>query len=161
MPESRLEWVVFIVGLAVVAGLVVVAVRARDNVRPAGAALTPPVTHHVATEAPKSSPPPKKQVSTRTRSHPAREARKIVLSISATARTWIEVRTGSSAGALLYSGTLLSGARRTFRSAQPVWVRFGGAASVSVGLDERPLRIPTGTYDAVFSADGFRQVSTS
>jgi hypothetical protein len=50
--------------------------------------------------------------------------------------------------------------RKSFRS-ERLWVRFGGAASVSVALNKQSLPIPTGTYDAIFDAHGFRQASTS
>ena len=83
----------------------------------------------------------------------------MALTLRAVDTTWVEVRDASSTGRMLYSGLLYSGTRRSFRVPGRLWVRFGGAANLAVTLNGRPLRVPTGTYDAFFDALGFRQTT--
>lgn len=53
---------------------------------------------------------------------------------------------------------LEQGASHTVRGTR-LWVRFGSAGNLTVILDGRWLRVPTGTYDAIFDARGFSQIS--
>jgi len=157
MPDTRSEWAILVVGLAVAAGLVFVAVRARSNRHVAAPTLAQPASQVVSTPTRKHAMRPPERVTPRK----PKKTGKLALALSATgASTWIEVRIGSSTGHVLYSGTLSPGTRKSFRSARRFWVRFGGAADVGVVLDGRPLRIPTGTYDAFFDGHGFRQALT-
>lgn len=166
MPESRGEWVAFVVGLAVVGGLVFAAVRARHHAHPAAAALRQPAVHTVTTRAPTA---PAQIASTATTTAPRSKpeskarsaARRVALTVTATgASTWVEVRAASANGPVLYAGTLSAGARKSFHTAGRFWARFGGAGNVAVALNGRPLHLPTGTYDALFDSQGFSVAAT-
>jgi len=100
-------------------------------------------------------------VATTTRSYRSRTQgkREVALALRAISSSWVEVRETSSTGRMLYVGLLPPGARKSFRAAQRLWVRFGGAASLAVTLNGRPLRVPSGTYDALFDANGIRQTT--
>jgi hypothetical protein len=80
----------------------------------------------------------------------------IVLALTARSSTWVEVRTNSSGGRVLFSGILDTGRMRTFHASARLWARFGGAASLRVVLNGHAVQVPTGTYNAVFAASGFR-----
>ena len=86
------------------------------------------------------------------------EWREALLSLVAAHDTWVEVRSGSAAGTILFAGTLGAGTRKTF-TAPALWARFGAAADVAARLNGRTLQLPAGTYNALFTAAGFRQVS--
>ena len=77
------------------------------------------------------------------------------LKLGATADTWVEVRSGSAGGNVLYSGILAQGSVKRFRD-KKVWVRFGAAANLTARLNGRPLQLPPGTYDALVRARGLR-----
>lgn len=81
----------------------------------------------------------------------------VSLLVAARTDTWLEVRSGSSTGPLLYSGTLVAASTKTFR-ARALWARFGAAGNLAARLDGKSIRLPSGTYSAVFDHRGFRQV---
>lgn len=83
----------------------------------------------------------------------------VSLLVAARNDTWLEVRSGSSTGPLLYSGTLVAASTKTFR-ARGLWARFGAAGNLSARLDGKPIRLPSGTYSAIFDHHGFRRVGT-
>lgn len=73
--------------------------------------------------------------------------------------SWMEVRTGSSTGRVLYSGILRQGAsdRETGRA---LWVRFGSVGNLDLTLNGRPVHTTSsGTVDAVVTPDGMHAAS--
>jgi hypothetical protein len=64
--------------------------------------------------------------------------------------SWLEVRRGSAAGEVLYSGILDSG-RKIRYAGKTLWVRFAGAANFDVAVDGRSVPLQ-GTVERVFSA---------
>lgn len=98
-----------------------------------------------------------KTTATRAMTTTTRAVGHVSLLLTARADTWLEVRSGSSTGSVLYSGTLAAGSTKSFR-ARSVWARFGAAGSLSARLDRKELRLPSGTYDATFDARGFRRL---
>jgi len=61
---------------------------------------------------------------------------------------WLQVRSRSFDGRVLYEGTLILGETVRLRSRR-VWIRFGAASHLELTIDGRPVRLPAfGTYDA-------------
>jgi hypothetical protein len=83
---------------------------------------------------------------------PRRTAR---LTLSAIADTWVEVRSGSANGAVLYSGVLPQGSEKRFRSTH-LWASFGATANLTAHLNGKPLNLPPGTYTALVGARGLK-----
>jgi hypothetical protein len=71
--------------------------------------------------------------------------------------SWLEVRSGSSTGTILYTGTLTAGSTKTFQAAS-IWVRFGAASNLDASLNGSTLALPLGTYSALFDSGGFQKV---
>jgi RodZ C-terminal domain len=169
MPETRSEWVVLVLGLAAVAALVIVALRARENHAAVGATSSAatasrrrslkPAPTQTATQATvettdtASTPTPVSSTTV-----PATAGVDLTLA-AARGDCWVEVRASSATGAVLYAGTLKSGRRKTFHAPAALWARFGGAANLDVVLDGRPLPIPAGTYSAIFDSHGFQRAA--
>jgi hypothetical protein len=86
---------------------------------------------------------------------PGRTATDVRLTLSAIADTWLEIRSGSARGDVLYSGILPQGSKRRFRSTH-FWASFGAAANLTARLNGEPLQLPTGTYTALVSARGVK-----
>jgi hypothetical protein len=80
------------------------------------------------------------------------------LTLAARADSWVEVRSASANGNVLYSGILPQGSVKHFSSTR-VWVRFGAAANLTARLNGRRLLLPTGTYDALIGARGLQLLS--
>jgi hypothetical protein len=153
MPETRLERAIFVLGLVAIAALAFAVVRLRHHaVGPAAGVSTRTVRAGATATKPFTTVP----ASTTAPAHTtAKTAVDLVLTASG-AGSWLEVRAGSATGAVLYAGTLSSGAAEAFRR-PTIWVRFGAARNVSARLNGQPVPLPGGTYDAVFNANGFRK----
>jgi Domain of unknown function (DUF4115) len=164
MPETRGERIIFWVGILAIAALVALIVlqkttalfetrRAPTWALPVTTAL--PTTDAAAPE----SPAPTTSLGTgetTTAPEPARAAATAVrLKLSAIADTWIEVRSRSAGGNVLYSGILTQGSVERFRDNR-VWVRFGAAANLKARLNGRPLHLLPGTYEALVRARGLK-----
>jgi len=86
------------------------------------------------------------------------EAAVVTLSLTAVrGDSWMEVRSESATGTVLYVGTLTAGTTKTFQ-APALWARFGVAGNVDARLDGQPLQLRAGTYSGLFSRSGFRSV---
>jgi Domain of unknown function (DUF4115)/DivIVA protein len=163
--RSRGKWAAFVAALVVIAALVFLATRVRHH--PSASLGTPSRTSVNAVTIPahtgRTTPAKSKEsIAATTPLQPhvtKRSAGELALTLRAVGTTWVEVRSTSSTGRMLYSGLLSPGTRKSFRAAWRLWVRFGGAANLAVTLNGRPLRVPTGTYDAFFDAHGFRQTT--
>lgn len=71
------------------------------------------------------------------------------LSVLAVERCWVEVRSGSATGPLLFQGILGSGASKRFTDPAGVWLRLGYPAGARLNAGGSPLSIPASTdpYD--------------
>ena len=83
---------------------------------------------------------------------PTRIAR---LTLTAIADTWVEIRSGSAGGDVIYSGILRQGTAKRFRSTH-LWASFGAAANLTARLNGKPLHLPPGTYSALVGARGLK-----
>lgn len=97
-------------------------------------------------------PPPPPEPEPPRPPQPTSAERRTSLRITATrGDCWVEVRAGSSTGALLYAGTLAVG--RTLQFArEKVWLRLGAASNVDVVVNGRPSDVPPGTVELVLPA---------
>jgi uncharacterized protein DUF4115 len=145
MPETRGERIIFGIGALAIAALVALIVLEKTTDRfetRHTSAATEPVTTAAATKEAAA---------------PARIASGVRLTLSATADTWVEIRSGSADGDVLYSGLLPQGSAKRFRSTQ-LWASFGAASNLTARLNGKPLHLPPGTYSALVGARGLRPV---
>jgi hypothetical protein len=166
MPETRGERIIFAIGALAIAALAVLIVLqtatdrfgARDTSGDAA-----PMMRGMITEAPASTQPAESTVPQTTTAPDvtAGEAgaqaatRTARLTLTAIADTWVEVRSGSANGELLYSGVLPQGGEERFRRAH-LWASFGAAANLTARLNGKPLNLPPGTYMALVGARGLK-----
>jgi cytoskeletal protein RodZ len=166
VPETRLERGVFILGVLAIAALGFLVVHLWHS--PRGAAPSPgtatlrtltrtsPTTSPTQSTAPATTASSTTLARTTTSAVTAPATGAVSLVIRARVDTWIEVRSASSTGRVLYSGTLAAASSKTFH-ARSLWARFGSAGNLAARLDGKPVPLPSGTYDATFDAGhGFR-----
>jgi len=155
MPETRLERASFLLGLLAMVVLAFVIARSWHHTT---AALAPTeAANGQARDAPKTAPAAA-STNGAADATTAVSTETVDLALTASHATWIEVRAGSATGAVLYTGTLSSGTTKSFRDTT-IWVRFGVASNIDAQLNGQPLRLPAGTYDAVFDTGGYHHVS--
>ena len=140
MPETRGEWLLFLLGLVAVAALAVTIVHLRQRSSAPTPAAAPTTTAQAAATPPEATT----TVSTQTR---------FSLELRALTDTWLQVREQASTGRILYEGTLAAGDHRSFTGLR-LWLRFGAASNIEATLDGRRLRLPGGTYSAPITAAG-------
>jgi len=166
MPETRGERIIFGIGALAIAALVVLIVLEKTTDRfetRHTSAATEPVTTAAATKeaaapAPETTTAPETTAGeTTVAPELARIASGVSLTLSATADTWVEIRSGSADGDVLYSGILPQGSAKRFRSTQ-LWASFGAASNLTARLNGKPLHLPPGTYSALVGARGLRPV---
>jgi RodZ C-terminal domain len=152
MPETRGEWLVFLLGVLAIGALAgFIVIRHQQDTQ--GAATTG-VGRVVKT--PSAEAIPGSGSSTSPNTTPATTpavAAAVRLRLQATNDTWLSVRAGSAAGKTLYEGTLATGESKTFTGGR-IWVRFGAAADVTATLNGRALALPGGTYSASITSSG-------
>jgi hypothetical protein len=156
MPETRVEQALFVLGLLAIAALGFLVVHLwRHTHAPAvgpplsrASPLPTAISEHTTTKRPATTP---------TTSTPVLSVGHVSLRLTAKSSTWLEVRAGSSSGAVLYVGTLATGSSRAFRE-RALWVRFGAAGNLIARLDRKIIPLRSGTYDAVFDESGLRKV---
>ncbi|HEX9546600.1 MAG TPA: DUF4115 domain-containing protein, partial [Acidimicrobiales bacterium] len=69
------------------------------------------------------------------------------LELVATERCWVQIRTGSNSGAIVFSGMMQPGDRQPLPAGGPVWLRLGNPPGVSLVVNGQPLHldaVPTG-----------------
>jgi uncharacterized protein DUF4115 len=170
MPETRGERIIFGIGALAIAALIALIVleTATDRFETRHKSDAGPVTTAVATEeaAATASPPAPAAPETTTAPdettgettaapEPARIASGVRLTLRAIADTWVEVRSGSADGDVLYSGILPQGSAKRFRSTQ-LWASFGAASNLTARLNGKSLHLPAGTYSALVGARGLQ-----
>ncbi len=192
MPETRLEKVLFTLGLVAIAALAVVVGRywydqrgsaagqtkisrtaavtgtsrragatVRRSVSPTTVPATPGGTTIETTTTGTTTTGTTTTGTTTTgttTTGTTTEAAVVTLSLTAVrGDSWMEVRSESATGTVLYVGTLTAGTTKTFQ-APALWARFGVAGNVDARLDGQPLQLRAGTYSGLFSRSGFRSV---
>jgi hypothetical protein len=163
MPETRAEWIFFVIGAFAIAALVaLIALEKTDRfgTRHMTAAAT---TEAIAPEQAATTTTPETTTApdtargeTTAAPEPGRvTAGGVSLRLTATADTWFEIRSGSADGDVLYSGILSQGSTKRFRSTQ-LWASFGAASNLTARLNGKPLRLLPGTYIALVGAGGLQ-----
>ncbi|HLI53379.1 MAG TPA: DUF4115 domain-containing protein [Acidimicrobiales bacterium] len=66
----------------------------------------------------------------------------IQMQLFASGPCWVELRSGSSTGPILFEGTLQPGAVKTYDADGPVWLRLGDPAGVQLRLDGVTIALP-------------------
>jgi cytoskeletal protein RodZ len=166
MPETRGERIVFAIGALAIAALAAVIVlqsatdrfSARDTSVDAAHMTRATTTEATISTSPTESTAPQTTTAPEptTTSGAAADATRLArLTLTAIADTWVEVRSGSANGDVLYSGILPQGAAKRFRGA-PLWASFGAAANLAARLNGKPLNLPPGTYTARVGAHGLK-----
>jgi hypothetical protein len=64
------------------------------------------------------------------------------IELVATARCWVEVRSGSASGPVVFTATMVGGQRQTLPSGQTLWTRLGYPPGVSIVINGTPLAAP-------------------
>jgi hypothetical protein len=156
---QRLVAVVMLVASAVLIALIAREVTTTEDVRPAAttkaqAAAAParPQPRPVTTA---SSPPVRLAPAKKTTAPPVAA---LVLTASG-GNSWLEVRSASAQGPVLFSGVLPAG-ESVNAAAKQLWVRFGGASNVTATLNGKPLALRAGTYSALVSRSGLQLVGS-
>jgi hypothetical protein len=166
MPETRGERIMFAIGALAIAALaaLIVLQTATDRFDPRetsgdAAAVTRGTTAEAtaSTQPAESAAPQTTAAPDATTGETGAEAasRTARLELTAIADTWVEVRSESAHGEVLYSGVLPQGAEERFRRAH-LWASFGAAANLTARLNGRPLKLPAGTYTALVGARGLK-----
>jgi hypothetical protein len=169
VPESTLDRLVLALGVCALAGLVALIVpawREYSGSEPSGPASPPPPVEPATSEASRredttgpSTPP----ATTATTTSPARKpaqprAAKLTL-LAAKGDCWVEARSGSASGRLLYLGTLPQGRRLTLPK-QGVWLRLGAAHNLAGWIGSKPVRnLPRGAATVVATPAGIRTLA--
>lgn len=78
------------------------------------------------------------------------------LVLTATGRCWVELRSGSASGPIVFEGVLTAGDQRSWTDPGGLWVRLGYPSGVAVQVNGTALHVPTaGPYNiTVNSASG-------
>jgi hypothetical protein len=151
---QRLVAVVMLVASAVLIALIAREVTATEDVRSAATTQARAAAEPVA---------PQPRPVTTASSAPVRPARAkttappvaaLVLTASG-GNSWLEVRSASAQGPVLFSGVLPAG-ESVNAAAKQLWVRFGGASNVTATLNGKPLALRAGTYSALVSRSGLQ-----
>jgi hypothetical protein len=166
MPETRGEWIFFVIGAFAIAALVALIVLEKTDrfgTRPTTAAATTEAAapEHVATSTtPETTTAPDTvRGETTAAAEPGQvTAGGVSLSLTATADAWFEIRSESTDGDVLYSGILPQGSTKRFRSGQ-LWVSFGSASNLTARLNGKPLHLLPGTYMALVGAGGLQPLN--
>lgn len=116
-----------------------------SRVAPARASVTPPANSPPTA----STPPPVLSASGPATATYVVPSAPVDLSVLAVERCWVEVRSGSPTGPVLFQGVLGPGASKSFTDPAGVWLRLGYAAGARLSADGAPLSIPASTdpYD--------------
>jgi hypothetical protein len=70
------------------------------------------------------------------------KATSLSLTLSAASACWVELRSGSSAGTILFMGTLLPGQSRTLSAGTALWMRMGYPGGITATVDGTPIPLP-------------------
>ena len=155
MPETTREWVVFVVALiaiGVLCALIVAGPRPSDSAARRSPTPEPPATSTAASR-PTTAASIRPTTTTTTTTTNAGPSSATELRLTARADTWVSVRQATSSGPVLFEGTMLAHATKTFTGTSFA-VRFGAAANVIARLNGHALSLPGGTYSATITRSG-------
>lgn len=165
VPETRGERIIFAIGALAIAALVALIVletaadrfNTRDTSAVVGQMTVAATTEAAASPSSAISTTPETMTAEATTGETAAAAptRIASLTLSAIADTWVEIRSGSAGGDVIYSGILRQGTAKRFRSTH-LWASFGAAANLTARLNGKPLHLPPGTYSALVGARGLK-----
>jgi hypothetical protein len=171
MPETTGERIIFAIGALVIAALVALIVletatdrfetrhtSAASKQVATGAAIKDAAASASPATAPESTTAPEITTGETTAAEATQIASGVRLTLSANADTWVEIRSGSVNGDVLYSGILPQGSAKRFRS-KHLWASFGSAANLTARLNGKPLHLPPGTYSALVGARGLKPLA--
>jgi cytoskeletal protein RodZ len=164
MPETRGEWIFFVIGAFAIAALVALIVFEKtdrfDTRHPTTAATSEAAAPEQAAAMPETTTAPDAaRGETTAAPEPGQvTAGGVSLRLTATADTWFEIRSGSADGDVLYSGILPQGGTKRFRSTQ-LWASFGSASNLTARLNGKPLHLLPGTYMALVGAGGLQPLN--
>lgn len=174
MPDTRVERIIFGIGALAIAALVALIVlqttdlfETRDRPAAARPVTTAAATTGAASQAlPPATTTPETTTAPQTTTgettappEPPRIASGVRLRLSATVDTWVEIRSDSADGDVLYSGILPQGSAKRFRSTR-LWASFGAASNLTARLNGKPLHLPPGTYSALVGARGLQPLGS-
>jgi len=165
VPESTLDRLVLVLGVCALAGLVALilpAWREYSDSEPSGSASPPPPVEPAMSENSRredTTRPSTSPATTATATSPAQpRAAKLTL-LAAKGDCWVEARSGSASGRLLYLGTLPQGRRLTLPK-QGVWLRLGAAHNLAGWIGSKPVRnLPRGAATVVATPAGIRTLA--
>ena len=168
MPETSGDRIMFAIGALAIAALaaLIVLQTATDRFDARDTSVDAAHTRATATEATASTSPTESTApQTTTAPEPtttgkaaAGATRLAKLTLTAIGDTWVEVRSGSANGEVLYSGILPQGTEKRFRDAH-LWASFGAAANLTARLNGKPLNLPPGTYSARVGESGLKPLA--
>jgi hypothetical protein len=158
VPETSLERIIFALGLFVIAGMAILIPFAgsSDSVTNAPPGATT-VARPAAATTSFSSLIGQEPATTQTHAQPAPSGLKLQLT-SSRADSWIEIRSDSAQGKVLFVGIMTQGEARSFRGSK-LYARFGNAGSLDARLNGMALPLQPGTYSALVTSRGLKQVS--
>ncbi len=143
VPGTRLEQLLFVVGLVVIAGLAVLTFSAWKSYRDSAPAAAP------ATTSTQPAAPTTSVASAEFRAPPPTQpTTSLVVLTAARGDSWVEVHVGSASGKSLYAGTLTQGHRIRYRQSR-LWIRLGRSSNLDATVDGKPATLPLGTASVV------------
>jgi hypothetical protein len=97
---------------------------------------------HPATSAPADTAVPPASVSASTATYPVPASAYTVV-LDASGECWV-LATDTATGHVLWTGTMTSGETRSLSATGDMALRLGAASDMSVSMDGRPVRLPSG-----------------
>ena len=148
-------------GVIVVVGLTVAAILSRPDVDHAAnqrASVVTPVPSRSTAPPPTTAPPapanPAVLVSSNSQGARYNLLSAVNIELVPSSPCWVEIRTGSATGAVVYQGLLRPGIRHPVAAGGPVWLRLGNPPAVAIVINGTPLAPPGQTasqpYDLTF-----------
>jgi hypothetical protein len=90
---------------------------------------------------------------------PRRRASGVTLQLSAArSDSWVELRSSSAQGDVLFTGLITLGETRSFRAPR-LYARFGNASALDARLNGKRLGLQPGTYSALVTPRGLADVT--
>jgi len=153
VPETRVERIIFALGVCTIAAIAALIVLDGGE----APASPPPVTVAAVRPAPKT-------VTRRPTGIPEPQPRPrrphgVTLQLSAArSDSWVELRSSSAQGDVLFTGLINLGETRSFRAPR-LYARFGNASALDARLNGKLLGLQPGTYSALVTPRGLADVT--
>jgi uncharacterized protein DUF4115 len=143
VPGTRLEQLLFVVGLVATAGLAILTFSAWKTYHDSAPGTTAPATRSTQPAATTSVASAEFQAAP-----PSQPTSSLVVLSAARGDSWVEVHVGSASGRSLYAGTLTQGHRVHYRQSR-LWIRLGRSSNLDATVDGKPATLPLGTASVV------------